>query len=243
VRGQRWSIRALAAVVLVAAGLLLWPFAGWSPWPAVVGVGLLAAVYLTRLDRLLFGWAPHVAGLLVVVLLAARSDGWAWGLVAGLGVLGVGLARLPRRAVAAVGAVLVLACAAGYGMTHYRTERQRRAERAEAEAAEAMNVVAIAPELLLTALVGGDPGSACVLLGSPAAGQLAAARHAATCAAALAGTGAPTSIAQAVVIRHADHTATVDACRVGSRLGAFRMRQFAGGDRYVVTGYAPCPDR
>jgi hypothetical protein len=243
VRRQRWSTRVLAGVPLVGAGLLLWPFADWSPWPAAVGVGLLAVLHLTRLDRLLFGWAPHLAGLLVVVLLAGRSDAWAWGLVTGLGVLGVGLVRLPRRALAAVGAVLALACGTGYGVAHYRTERQRQAERAEAAAAEATNVVAIAPELLVTALTGGDPGSACVLLGSPAAGQLAAARHAPSCTAALAGTGAPATTGRGVVTRNADHTATVAACRAGTGLGTFRMRQFAGGDRYVVIGYAPCPDR
>jgi len=241
VRGQRWSIRALAGVVLVAAALLLWPFAGWSPWPPVVGVGLLAVLYLTRLDRLMLGWAPHLAGLLVVMLLAMRSDGWAWGLVAGLGWFGIGLARSPRRPVAAVGAVLALACATGYGVTRHRT--QRPPERAEAAAAEVTNVVAIAPELLVTALTSGDPGSACVLLGSPAAGQLAAARHASTCAAALAGTGALATTGRGVVTRHTDHTVTVDACRAGTALGIFRMRQFAGADRYVVTGYAPCPDR
>ena len=55
--------------------------------------------------------------------------------------------------------------------------------------------------------------------------------------------GAPATTGRGVVTRHADHTVTVDACRAGTALGTFRMRQFAGADRYVVTGYAPCPDR
>jgi hypothetical protein len=39
----------------------------------------------------------------------------------------------------------------------------------------------------------------------------------------------------------------VDACRPrwpapapGPPLGRFTLRQYQGGDRYVVTGYAPC---
>jgi len=237
VRGQRWSIRVLAGVPLLAAGLLLWPFAGWSPWPPAIGLGLLSLLYLTRLDRLCLGWAPHLAGLLVVALLAARSDAWAWGLVGGLGALGAGALRAPRRALAGAGAVLVLACATGYGVAHHRTERQRQADRAAAAAAEATNVVAIAPELLVTALTSGDPRDACALLGSPAAAQLAAARHTRSCAAAL--PEATATPGRGVVTKHPDRTATVDACHAGVGVGRFRMRQFSG-DRYVVTGYAPC---
>ena len=46
----------LAGLVLLAAIGLLWPFADWSWWPIVAGLGVLIVLYLLRLDRLPRSW-------------------------------------------------------------------------------------------------------------------------------------------------------------------------------------------
>ncbi|MDT7599200.1 MAG: hypothetical protein QOK26_1277, partial [Pseudonocardiales bacterium] len=146
---RRWPIRVLAGLILLAAIGLLWPFADWSWWPIVAGLGVLVLLYLLRLDRLLLGWAPHLAGLVVVVLMAARSDPWAWGLAAGIAVTGVGLARLPDRRVVIVGGGLVLVFGLAYGVAHYRTAAQRHTEQAQADAQYLSSRSALRPELLM----------------------------------------------------------------------------------------------
>src|SRR6476659_3488102 len=56
-----------AGVAILAAALLLWPFAGWFWIPWLAGLVVLVLIALLRLDRFLKGWAWHVAGLAVVV--------------------------------------------------------------------------------------------------------------------------------------------------------------------------------
>jgi hypothetical protein len=250
----------VAGVVLLAAALLLWPFANWSWWPVVIGFGVLVVLYVSRLDRLLFGWAPHLAGLVAVVLMAARSDVWAWGLAVGLAVLGVGFTRWPERQVLAVGAALVVVFGAGYAIVHYRTATERHTEQARAAQAQATNVMAISPDLLVLALTnsiaGSDAPTACALLGGPAGGQLASSVRQPDCPSAVGALASRVTDASAYraaslpagsVTKRPDHTVTVDACRPrwpapapGPPLGRFTLRQYQGGDRYVVTGYAPC---
>jgi hypothetical protein len=262
---RRWPVRVLVGVVLLAAIGLLWPFAGWSWWPIAGGFGMLVLLYLLRLDRLLFGWAPHLAGLVTVVLMAARSDPWAWGLAAGIAVLGVGLARLPDRRMLLVGAALVLVFGLGYGVAHYRGAEQRRQEEAQAAAQQATNVVAIAPELLPRVLARGiatgDGRTTCDLLGAPARDQLAASMGAPDCVSAVARLAGqvsdPTAYAaprlppSALVKRPGPAgqpgSAVLDGCQVswptpnpGPPLGQFSLNQYQQTDRYVVTGYTPC---
>jgi len=262
---RRWPIRMLAGLVLLVAIGLLWPFAGWSWWPVVGGLGVLILLYLLRLDRLLFGWAPHLAGLVTVVLMAARSDPWAWGLAGGLAVLGVGLARLPDRRVLVVGAGLVLLFGLGYGVAHFQTAQQRQAEQAQESARQASSVMAIAPELLLRAvargITAGDARTTCDLLGSPARDQLAGSVGTADCAAAVRqlatqvrDPGAyaspllpPTALVKQPGAPGQPGTATLDGCQArwlgpdpGPKLGRFSLRQFQQSDRYLVTGYSPC---
>jgi hypothetical protein len=253
-------VRVLAGVVLLVAAGLLWPFAGWSWWPVVGGLGVLIVLYLVRLDRLLFGWAPHLAGLVTVVLMAARSDPWAWGLAAGLAVIGVGLARLPAWRVLAAGMALVLVFGTGYGISHFRTAEQRRAEQAAADTQYREGRSALPAEAVLGAITydiaAGDDVKACGVLGSPAGQQFADAVGAPSCPDAVRQLHARVSDASAygsprlpvgAVVRRPDRTAQVDGCRVwpdpanapGPRLGVFELRPYQGG-AYLITAYTPC---
>jgi hypothetical protein len=232
---------------------------------------VLVLLYLVRLDRLLFGWAPHLAGLVVVVLMAARSDPWAWGLAAGLAVLGVGFVRLPRRAVVAVGAALVVVFGAGYGITHYRTQAQQQAAQRAQDDRESLNLSAVQPgyvvPFLASYLAAGDAGTVCPMLVAPSNAQFAAAMRAPDCpsavrafAARVSNVGAYRSVrlpASAVV--RSGGTATVDGCQASwPSAGGDPFAPAAGGpppgpalgrfqltryqdDRYLITGYTPCP--
>lgn len=250
----------LAGLILLAAVGLLWPFAGWSWWPVVIGFGVLVLLYLLRLDRLLLGWAPHVAGLVVVVLMAARSDPWAWGLAAGLAVLGVGFVRLPDWWVVAVGAVVVVVFGAGYGISHYRTATQQQAEQVAADQQYRASRMALPAEAFLGAITSdiayGQEVKACGLLGSPGGEQLAAAEGVPSCADAVRrmhtrvtnpGKYSNPRLPKGTVTKRADGTATVDGCAVwpagtaapGPALGRLELRRHEGSS-YLITGYTPC---
>lgn len=260
---QRWPIRVLAGLVLLAAVGLLWPFADWSWWPVVTGLGVLVLLYLLRLDRLLLGWAPHLAGLVVVVLMAARSDPWAWGFAAGLAVLGVGFARLPDWRVLAVGALVALVCGVGYGISHYRTATQQQAEHTAADLRYRESRAALPADAFLSAITSdiayGQEVKACGLLGSPGGEQFAAAAGAPSCSDAVrrmhtqvtnVGRYASPRLPRGAVTKRTDGTATVDGCGVwpdrtaapGPVLGRFELRRHEGST-YVITSYAPCVGR
>jgi hypothetical protein len=257
---QRRPVRVLAGLILLAAVLLLWPFAAWSWWPVLIGFGVLVLLYLLRLDRLLFGWAPHLAGLVVVVLLAARSDPWAWGLAAGLAILGVGFTRLPGIRVLAVGAVFVVLCGAGYGITHYRSTAQQQAEQAAQDRHESLNLSAVKPgyvvPFLASYLAAGDDKTVCPMLTGASAAQFAAALGAPDCRSAVhrfagqvSNQGVYRSVALpwAAVAKTGD-TATVDGCRArwpggaipGPALGRFGLTRYQNTDRYLIISYTPC---
>lgn len=263
---RRWPARIAAGVILLAAIGLLWPFAGWNWWPVVIGLGVLVLLYLLRLERLLLGWAPHLAGLVTVVLMAARSDPWAWGLTAGLALLGVGLARLPvnpssrRWWPLAAGGLAVLVFGAGYAVVHYRTVEQQQAEQRAADAHYTAGRAALPAELVFAAITSdiasGDEVKACGLLGTPAGAQFAASTGAPDCPGAVRALRpqvrdpyayANPKMPRGVVSKRADRTASVDGCAVwpsaagapGPRLGRLDLRLYEGS-RYVVTGYTPC---
>ena len=258
---QRLPVRILAGLILLAAMLLLWPFADWSWWPVLAGFAVLALLYLLRLDRLLLGWAPHLAGLVAVVLMAARSDPWAWGLAAGLAVLGVGFTRLPKIGLLAAGAVLALVCSTGYGLVHYRSAAQQQAEQNTKDTHESLNLSAIAPgyavPFLASYLAAGDDRTVCPMLTGPSAAQFAAALGTPDCPAAVhrfagqvrdSGAYRTVHLPWAAVVKSGD-TATVDGCQAtwsggappGPQLGRLGLTRYQQTDRYLITTYTPCP--
>ena len=122
------SAKTAVGLGLVGAAVLLYPFAAASSqddnyawWlPIGLGVGTLALITLFRLDRVMFGWAPHVGGLVLVGTLVWQTslNPWSWGLAAGVGVVLAGLLLLPRWQVLAVGTAVLDAA----GMASDRTE-------------------------------------------------------------------------------------------------------------------------
>lgn len=249
----------VGVAILVAIGLL-WPFADWNWWPVVVGIGVLVLLYLLRLNWLLLGWAPHLAGLVTVALLLARTGPWAWGFAAGLAVLGYGLVRLPDWRVAAVGVALTVAFGVGYGVSQYRTDAQVAAESTKRAQEQQAAVVGGPAELALSRLANGiaadDPGVACGILGPSAAAQFAAAAGTPDCPGAvhaLAGRvgdkakyvdGYTYRLPTGVVVKQ-QASASADGCRVslpatvGPPLGRLELRRDKPS-QFVVTGYRPC---
>jgi hypothetical protein len=116
---------------VLAAALLLWPFAGWSWIPWLAGLVALVLLAVLRLDRLLRGWTWHVAGLVVVGGLMVSTSPWAWALAASLGVLLAGLLQLPAWRLAAVGAVLCLMSGGAFTFATIETRQQEVAANIE----------------------------------------------------------------------------------------------------------------
>lgn len=259
----RRSARWLAGAGIAVTAALLWPFAGWSGWPILAGLGAMVVLYLLRVDRLLRGWAPHLAGLLTVFLLVAHTGPWAWGLALGLAVLGAGLVRLPRWRLLTVGLVLTLGFGVGYAVTEYHAAAARDRQAEQARAAGVADVMAIAPRLvlpgLLTRVATDDAAGACAALTPPAKRDFAAAVRAPDCEAAVHQLARQVTDPRAyvqpdlpddAVTEHPGGTATVDGCRAswttsgsapGPRLGRFELRRSAENPgRYLIVGYAPC---
>jgi hypothetical protein len=214
----------VGVAILVAIGLL-WPFSDWNWWPIVTGLGVLVLLYLLRVNWVLLGWAPHLAGLVTVTLLLSRTGPWVWGFAAGLGLLGYGLVRLPDWRVVAIGAALTVVFGIGYSISQYRTDAQVAQEQAHTSAQQAANVMATSAELIVpsftNSLAGGDSRTMCDLLGPTAAAQFAAAHAAPTCAGAVAAMAAQisnpgayrsASLPPGSIVKRPDG-ATVDACR------------------------------
>src|SRR5918997_3298260 len=72
--------RGAVGLGIVAAALLLWPFAGWFWIPWLAGLAVLVLVGLLRLDRLLGGWSWHVGGLAGGAGVVLGTRAWGWGL-------------------------------------------------------------------------------------------------------------------------------------------------------------------
>jgi hypothetical protein len=259
-RRQR-SARAVAGVAILVAIGLLWPFAGWNWWPIVAGLGVLLLLALLRLDRVLLGWAPHLAGLVTVALLLTRTGPWAWGFAAGLALLGYGLVRLPDWRVLAAGAALTAVCGAGYGISQYRTDAQVQADNARTTEEQKARVIGGPAQLALSRLANGiaagDPGVACGVLGPDAGARFAAAFRAADCATAVRGLAGQVTDAGGYVSAYTAPglprggvsaatgapTAVADGCQAGTvpgpRLGRLELRR-QKADQYAVVGYVPC---
>lgn len=252
------SPRGAAAVALLAAALLLWPFAGWTAVPWLIGLAVLVVLRLLRLDGLLRGWALHVGGLAVVAGLMYSTTPWAWALAASIGVLLAGLVRLPRWKVAAVGAMLCLVAGAGFGLSQYRTAQQQAEADAQTNRESQGQQGAIRPHgvlpVLLNRIAQNVPGPICDNLLSPAARDaFVAAVRQADCPAAVA------TLASQVVDRTrysagqartspAGDGLRVDACALtwpsgvaaGPPVGVLTVGRKPGGSTYIVTALTPC---
>ena len=177
-------------MAILAAALLLWPFAGWFWIPWVAGLVVLVLVALLRLDRLLRGWAGHLAGLAVVVGLMLATSPWDWALAASLGVLLAGLVQWPWWRLAAVGAVLCLVAGAGWGVDRYRVAQERAAQEAQRSQENMSLLGERSPDRVLPALVEGigqgDVVGVCGLLAGAARNRFAHVAGTPDCASAVA---------------------------------------------------------
>lgn len=257
-----WTPRLAAGVGLAGACLLLWPFAGWSWIPIAVGVGLLILLRLLRLDGLLRGWAPHLAGLVVLVLLVLDTGPWEWALAVGIAVLLAGLTQLPRWQLLAAGAALTAAATAGLVLTQQQAKVEQAAAQARENAISASSLQREPKDVVPTAMylvAYDDAGTACALFSDEAERQFAQAAGAPDCSTAVHLLAAQvtdrrryaevTLPPSAVQVR--DAVGTVNGCAVtwagagtppGPKLGLFNLQRVEGPGRgYLVTGYSPCP--
>ena len=243
-------------MAIVAAALLLWPFAGlsWIPW--LIGFGALILIRLLRLDGLLRGWDVHLAGLVVVAGLMISTTPWAWGLAASIGVLIAGLVRLPAWRLAALGTALSLLAGAGYVWSNIEAERAAAAAYAPLQERSRQDQGVPRPNgvlpILLNRIAQDSPDAICAnLLAEPARAPFAAAAGQPDCVAAV------HALSRRVtdVGRYADADAPstpradglqVDACALdwagesaGPQLGRLTITAIAP-QRYLVTEFRPC---
>jgi hypothetical protein len=255
VRRLTRTARGAAGLGVLAAALLLWPFAGftWIPWLA--GLAVLALLAVLRLDRFLRGWAGHVAGATVVAGLMLGSGPWDWALAGSLGVLLAGLVRLPAWHVAAVGGVLCLLTAAGWGLDRYRDARAAEALQQQRSAQNLTLLGETKPERVLPALLEGigqgDVTGVCGLLAEPARAQFVQAAGTPDCPAAVA--HFHIALPRVPPLRTLDAPvgpAGVDACRTpwagpdlgGPALGVVELAQAPPpGRTWFISGFRACP--
>jgi hypothetical protein len=248
--------RGAVGLGIVAAALLLWPFAGplWIPWLA--GFLALILLRLLRLETLLRGWDVHAAGLVVVAGMMISTTPWAWALAASIGVLIAGLSLLPAWRLAALGAVLCLLAGGGYIWSTIEAERAAVAAYAPVQersrhdqgAPRANGVLPI----MLNRIAQGSPDAICDnLLAEPVRAQFAEAAGQPDCDAAIHALAAQVTDTG----RYADAEApssqagdglSVDACALdwgakpaGPQLGHLTITAVAPS-RYLVTGFRPC---
>lgn len=184
------TVRGAAALGIAGAAVLLFPFLDdpdrW--WvPVGLGFGTLVLLALLRLDRLLDGWAPHVAGLVLVgaLVYGTARNPWAWGLAAAVGLVVAGALLLPRWKVLAAGVVLLVVSGTGYAFRSVQLD----AEQARADARETAKFRSEygvpRPQLALlgldSAVVAGNPARVCWFAQPQAVGQIRSVTGAATC--------------------------------------------------------------
>jgi hypothetical protein len=251
--------RGAVGLGIVAAALLLWPFAGWFWIPWLAGLAVLVLIGLLRLDRLLGGWAWHVGGLAVVAGLMLRTGPWDWALAAALGVLLAGLVQLPWWRLAAVGAVLCVLAGVGWGIDRYRDAQAEVAQEAQTSMQNRGQLRVARANLVLQVVLSsvgrGDVGPVCdSLLAEPARAPFAAAVGAPDCATAVHSLATRVDDAAMYARGRAPSAAagdglTVDACRLtwptgavpGPQLGILTVGREGTETTYVVTAFRPCP--
>lgn len=257
----RWrprTVRGAVGLALVAAALLLWPFAGWFWVPWLAGLVVLVLVAVLRLDRLLQGWSWHVGALAVVVGLMLKTSPWDWALAGSIGVLLAGLAQLPWWRLAAVGAVLCVVAGIGWGVERHREAQEVAAEQAQAqERSQELNQLSRpgrALPVLLRSIGRGDAGPVCSgVLSDEARASFIAAVRAADCPSAVKamaaevvdpaayGLGrAPSTSAQDVLTVDACHITWAGGAAVGPQLGVLTVGRRAAETTYVVTSFKAC---
>ena len=249
--------RGAAGLVIGSAALLLWPFAGWSVIPWLVGLGVLLLLRLLRLDCLLRGWVWHLGGLVVLVGLMYSTGPWAWALAASIGVLVAGLLQLPWWRLAAVGVVMCAVSGVGFGFSTYQTQEAQRAQDA-AENAQSYGLQGErTPERVVGALLENiaqnDVPAFCGLLDVPARADVVRVTGAADCPGALAALRSRASSPQyqhlvAPTVQNGAVWLT-DACRTpwatpplgGQALGRIEVRRSdPPGGTYFVSRFLPC---
>ena len=249
--------RGAVGLGLLAAGLLLWPFSGFSWIPLLVGLGALVVLRLLRFDGLLRGWDFPLAGLIAVVGLMWSTSPWAWALAASIGVLIAGLLQLPAWKLAVVGVVLCVGSGVGLGISAFQTRQQLDEIQKQAGDVVRPELGSSTAEKLLPTLLGAiadrNTGRFCILLVGDAEAQFAASAGGGDCAAAVLRLAA--DVRQPDVYRRpiapviADGFGwSIDACNIawtaaqpGPPLGKLRVEK-VGGDTgsYFVTGFSPC---
>jgi hypothetical protein len=261
---RRFSRSPRSAVGLAALGaaLLLWPFAGFSWIPWLIGLAVLVVLRLLRLDGPLRGWDLPLACLAVPIGLMVSTGPWAWALAASIGVLLAGLVRLPRWRVAVVGAALCAVSGIGFGLSLHQDRvaleqiQARAGDLSRAGIAEESGD--IVPSLVLAITQSRpDPDLLCAVLTPPAEEQLARGVGAPDCPAAAAllheRRPAVTAADEEAMPRGADPKAppppslVLDACATpwaeaaGAALGRIQVELVDPNQRtYLVTGFAPC---
>ena len=249
--------RGAAGLAIGSAALRLWPFAGWSVIPWLVGLGVLLLLRLLRLDGLLRGWVWHLGGLVVLVGLMYSTGPWAWALAASIGVLVAGLLQLPWWRLAAVGVVMCAVSGVGFGFSTYQTQEAQRAQDA-AENAQSYGLQGErTPERVVGALLENiaqnDVPAFCGLLDDQARADVMRVTGAGDCPAALA---TFRSRASNPPYQHLDATTVqdgagwvTDACRTawagpalgGRALGRIDVRKSPPpGGTYFVSRFLPC---
>lgn len=184
------TVRGATALGLAGAAILLLPFLDdpgrW--WvPVGLGFGTLVLLALLRLDRLLQGWAPHVAGVVLVAALVngTRENPWAWALALSVGVIVAGALLLPRWTVLAAGVVLLVVSGVGYSFRSAEIRQDQARVDAQAGAQFRTDLGVARPQLALVSLDTGvalsNPARVCRLVQPAALDQLRAATGAAGC--------------------------------------------------------------
>jgi hypothetical protein len=173
------SPRAAAGLAVLTAALLLWPFAGFSWIPWLIGIAALVVLRLLRLDGPLRGWDIPLACLAVVIGLMMGTGPWAWAMAGSIGILLAGLVRLPRWRLTAAGAVLCVVSGIGFGLSLHQD--RIAVEQAQARAGDYSRAsIAERSEEILPAFVRAlsqpvpDPQPICRLLSGEAQAQLLA---------------------------------------------------------------------
>lgn len=252
------SPRGAAGLAILAAALLLWPFADWTALPWLAGLGVLVLLRLLRLDGLLRGWALPVAGLVVVAGLMMSTTPWAWALAASIGVLLAGLAQLPWWRLAAVGAVLCVVSGGGFAFATLQSAQEEAVAQARTQLQNRGQLGAVRANGVLPALLNriaqASPGAVCDnLIAEQARAPFAASTGSPDC------TSAVRSLSALVLDRQAyarakapseplpDGGLAVDACvltwgggiPLGPQLGRLTIGRGTGAT-FVVTGFRAC---
>ena len=253
--------RGAVGLGIVAAALLLWPFAGWFWIPWMAGLAVLVLVALLRLDRLLGDWSWHVGGLAVVAGLMLRTGPWDWALAAALGVLLAGLVQLPWWRLAAVGAVLCVLAGIGWGLDRHRAAQEKAAQEAQRSEENVTVLGERTPERVLPALLEGigqaDAVGVCGLLSPSATTAFVQAAGAVDCRGAVERFHAALPRVPALrdldapVVRAGD-AMTVNGCRTvwvsdslgGAALGMVDLSQSPPpGRTWFISAFRSCPGR